>query len=248
LLRRSSPGRCLLTGRNPMNKPSNPLKEQLRTILLAQIRGGSISAQALAGETGFTTEVWTKILSNLKRDSLIRPFEPEAADRTCETMVKHVLTEKGRSKLKVVLTGGVFDIVHMGHIRTLEEARKLGDVLVAVVARNETVEKLKNRKPINDEKARLEVVNTLKPVDLAILGDPQDTYRIVKMVGPDIIALGYDQREDEKTVQENLDRIGLRSRVVRLSSYVPGVKTSRIISIIREGQQERKGVKERRRS
>jgi cytidyltransferase-like protein len=229
-----------------MNKPSSSLKEQLRTIFLAQVQKGLISAQTLAGENNYPIEVWARILSNLHRDAFVRPLKPKAVDQTDETKVEYTLTEKGRAKLMVVLTGGVFDIVHTGHIRTLEEARKLGDVLVAVVARNETVEKLKNRKPINDEKARLGVVNTLKPVDLAILGDPQDTYRIVKMVGPDIIALGYDQREDEKTVQENLDRIGLKSRVVRLSSYVPGVKTSRIISIIREGQQGKQEAKERR--
>jgi len=163
-------------------------------------------------------------------------LEPQAAGQNKVTGIGYVLTEKGRSMLKVVLTGGVFDIIHVGHVSTLEEARKLGDILVTVVARNETVQRLKNRKPVNDEETRLQVVKALKPVDLALLGDPQDAYRIVRKVGPDIIALGYDQKEDEQSLQKALKRMGLRTRVVRLSSYIPGVKTSRIISLIREEQ------------
>lgn len=105
---------------------------------------------------------------------------------------KYCLKASERAKFSVVLTGGVFDVLHMGHVLTLSEARKLGDVLVAVVATNETVEKRKGKKPLHDAEYRRAMVEVLKPVDAAIVGcaDWMETFARVK---PDIVAFGYDQ-------------------------------------------------------
>jgi len=116
---------------------------------------------------------------------------------------------------KTVLATGVFDILHLGHLYYLIEARKLGDRLVVVVARDETARKLK-RQPIVPEHLRLEMVRGLKPVDEAVLGDRDDFYRVVEAVKPDIIALGHDQRHDPEKIRGELQRRGLRSEVVRL--------------------------------
>ena len=91
-----------------------------------------------------------------------------------------------------VMASGVFDIVHSGHLHYLQEARRLGDELVVVVATDATVRRRKHE-PIIPEKMRLELVSALKPVDAAVLGGEGDMFAVVENVRPDIIAIGYDQ-------------------------------------------------------
>lgn len=139
-------------------------------------------------------------------------------------------TEKGRSKVKVVLAGGVFDIIHPGHIYTLKKAKELGDVLVVVVARDKTVLRMRGRKAVNDEKLRLELVSNLKPVDLAILGSEHDIFEVIEKIKPDIIALGYDQAHDEKELIDEGRKKGLNFQVVRLDTPYPHLKSTKLKS------------------
>ena len=106
---------------------------------------------------------------------------------------KYHLKASERAKFSVVLTGGVFDVLHIGHVLTLQKARGLGDLLVVVVATNETVEKRKGKKPLHDAEYRCGMVNELKPVSLAIVGETNwmGTFARVK---PDVVAFGYDQK------------------------------------------------------
>jgi FAD synthetase len=117
-----------------------------------------------------------------------------------------------------VMATGVFDILHSGHLRYLQEAKLLGDELIVVVATDATVRKEKHE-PITPEKMRLELVQALKPVDHAFLGKEGDMFEIVREVSPDIIALGYDQSFDREKLEAELAKRGLRARVVRLSKY-----------------------------
>ena len=79
---------------------------------------------------------------------------------------KITLSEIGRDSLRIVLAGGVFDIIHPGHISTLNAAKALGDVLVVVVATDNTSVKMKKRRPIHSQEQRKELVNSLGVVDL----------------------------------------------------------------------------------
>ncbi|ADD08556.1 adenylyltransferase/cytidyltransferase family protein [Candidatus Aciduliprofundum boonei] len=117
-----------------------------------------------------------------------------------------------------VMATGVFDILHPGHVLFLREARKLGDELVVVVARDSTVERLKH-KPIMNEDIRRFMVESLKPVDRAVLGHKDDMYKTVEDVRPDIIVLGYDQKFDEKEIEEECRKRGIKVKVVRLKKY-----------------------------
>jgi FAD synthetase len=117
-----------------------------------------------------------------------------------------------------VMATGVFDILHSGHLRYLQEAKLLGDELVVVVATDATVRREKHE-PITPEGMRLELVQALKPVDRAILGREGDMFEIVKEVSPDIIVLGYDQSFDVDKLQADLAKRGLKAKVVRLSKY-----------------------------
>lgn len=109
---------------------------------------------------------------------------------------RYWLSPSARSSFRVVLTGGVFDVLHIGHVLTLQKARELGDLLVVVVATSERVEKIKGKKPIHEADYRCTMVAALKDVDLAMVGvsNIMDTFERVR---PDVVAFGYDQKPIE---------------------------------------------------
>ena len=139
------------------------------------------------------------------------------------------LTFLGRGLLKIVLIGGVFDIVHPGHIHTLKDAKSQGDILVVVVARSSTA--LKINKHINiyhDEYLRRELVSSIRYVDYAIIGREGTLYDTVEFVKPNIIALGYDQIHTEKEIAVNCSKRGINTQIIRLNTPVPGSKSTQI--------------------
>ena len=135
----------------------------------------------------------------------------------------------GRDALKVVLVGGVFDLIHPGHIHTLKAAKAHGDVLVVVVARTSTALNIKkDRRIYHNEELRKELVSSLNLVDLAVIGKEGTLYDTVEYVKPNIIALGYDQAHSEKDVAENCQNRNLNIRVIRLNTPIPESKSSKI--------------------
>ncbi|HIE46804.1 MAG TPA: FAD synthase [Nitrosopumilus sp.] len=138
------------------------------------------------------------------------------------------ITEIGRDSLHVVLAGGVFDIIHPGHIHTLNEAKALGDILVVVVATDNTSVKMKKRNPLHTQEQRQELVNSLSMVDLCLIGQENDIFKTVNHVKPQIIALGYDQVHQEKFIVDGCKRINLDAKVARLQSPIPESSSSKI--------------------
>ena len=141
---------------------------------------------------------------------------------------KKSLTELGRTSLRVVLAGGVFDIIHPGHIHTLNSAKSLGDVLVVVVATDKTAEKIKKRTPLHNQKQRQDLVNSLSMVDLCLIGHEGDIFKTVEIVRPEIVALGYDQIHQEKFIIDGCRKINLNVKVARLQSPNPEISSSKI--------------------
>ncbi len=141
---------------------------------------------------------------------------------------KKTLTEIGRTSLTVVLAGGVFDIIHPGHIHTLNSAKSLGDVLLVVVATNQTAEKMKKRIPLHNQEQRQNLVNSLSMVDLCIIGYEGDIFKTVEFVKPEIIALGYDQIHQEKFITDGCKKLNLNVKVARLQSPNPEISSSQI--------------------
>jgi len=141
---------------------------------------------------------------------------------------RKTLTEIGRNSLHVVLAGGVFDIIHPGHIYTLNAAKALGDVLVVVVATDNTSEKMKKRRPLHTQEQRQELVNSLSMVDLCLVGQEDDIFKTVDRVRPQIIALGYDQIHQEKFITDGCKKIELEAKVARLQSPIPESSSSKI--------------------
>ena len=138
------------------------------------------------------------------------------------------LQEIQDSNSKIVLAGGVFDIIHPGHIHTLNDAKKLGDVLVVVVATDKTAIKMKKREPLHSAELRRELVSSLSMVDLCIIGNEEDIFKTVDLVKPQIIALGYDQTHQEKFITEGCKKINLDVTVARLESPRPETSSSKI--------------------
>jgi len=147
--------------------------------------------------------------------------------------------------MKRVMATGVFDILHSGHLHYLQEAKELGDELYVVVATDATVRRRKHE-PITPERMRVELVQALKPVDKAILGNEGDMYETVRSIEPDIIAIGYDQAFSEKELEAELRKRGLKAQVVRLSKYEDDLNgTRKIIQKVLDWHTMRKELERR---
>jgi cytidyltransferase-like protein len=133
-----------------------------------------------------------------------------------------------RDSLRIVLAGGVFDIIHPGHIHTLKAAKALGDILVVAIATDKTAQKMKKRLPLHNQELRCELVDCLSMVDVAIVGHEKDIFETVKIVKPTIIALGYDQIHQEKFISDGCKQINLDIEIVRLQSPIPKLSSSDI--------------------
>ncbi len=126
-------------------------------------------------------------------------------------------------KRRIVLASGVFDLLHLGHVKFLEEAKKAGGKnaeLLVIVARDSTVQKMKGRKPVMPENQRRALVEALRVVDEAVLGlEDFDIGEVIERVKPDVIALGYDQADMEQRVCEYVNKRGLSVKIVRVGKF-----------------------------
>lgn len=132
-------------------------------------------------------------------------------------------SQEGKEKRKIVLASGTFDLLHLGHVKYLEEAKKAGGrnvELIVIVARDSTVEKRRGAKPIIPENQRRALVDSLKVVDEAVLGYEEfDIEKVIEKIKPDVIALGYDRGDIEQTVRNYLKEKKLKIRVVKIGKF-----------------------------
>jgi FAD synthetase len=124
---------------------------------------------------------------------------------------------------RTVLIGGVFDVIHPGHIELLRRAKSLAGEsgrLIVIIARDSTVEKMRGKPPIIPQEARKFIVENLKPVDEAMLGfDPPSIERVLAAVKPDVVVLGYDQDYLKKTLEEAIGRLGIKVEIVKMEKF-----------------------------
>lgn len=124
---------------------------------------------------------------------------------------------------KIVLASGTFDLLHLGHVKYLEEAKRAGGKnakLIVIVARDGTVEKRKGSPPVIPENQRRALVESLKIVDEAILGyEDFDIGKVIEKIKPNIIAVGHDQEGIEKTVRDYVKEKGLNIKIVRIGKF-----------------------------
>lgn len=140
---------------------------------------------------------------------------------------------------RIVLTTGVFDIIHPGHIRFLEEAKRLAGEdgkLLVIVACDSVVKGSKGRSPMFRARDRAFMVSRLKPVDMVYIGRRGDIEKniewFLKRLKPDVIVFGYDQTSIMRRAQRVLKRLGLEIKTVKMRKFFD-TSTSKIIEKIR---------------
>ena len=133
---------------------------------------------------------------------------------------------------KLVFTNGVFDILHVGHVRYLEEARALGDALIVAINSDASVRELKGAgRPLMNESERAEILAALRAVDYVTIFDAVSPRSLIAKLLPDVLVKGGDYALDEIHGREEVEAAG--GRVVSLP-FVEGVSTSEIIERIKQ--------------
>ena len=129
--------------------------------------------------------------------------------------------------MKTVMVFGTFDIFHKGHENFLKQAKKYGDYLIVVVARDETVKETKKQDTRNRETKRVRILRNSKIAEKVVLGSLGDKYAVIKKYKPDVICLGYDQKFFVEKLKSKLKEFGLKcTKIKRLEPYKPSVYKS----------------------
>ena len=128
-----------------------------------------------------------------------------------------------------VMAVGIFDLLHAGHLHYVEQAKSLGEELIVIIAHDETVRQQKHE-PVTGQDLRRRMVEGLKPVDKAVIGNPPGVpiFEILGKIKPDLIALGYDQKHSIDAIRKGLDKHGFEdvevTRVEGLSDDLDGTR------------------------
>ncbi|MEK6809323.1 MAG: adenylyltransferase/cytidyltransferase family protein [Nanoarchaeota archaeon] len=133
-------------------------------------------------------------------------------------------------KTRKVMCFGTFDLLHLGHLNYFQQAKKHGDYLIVVIARDKT-KQIQKKDIIFSEKERLELIKNIRIVDEAVFGYPDNHFRIITEKKPDVIFLGYDHKIDEKTLAMKLQQLGLKPKIARAKAFKVGKHKS---SLLRE--------------
>jgi len=136
----------------------------------------------------------------------------------------HRLKAEGK---KIVFTNGCFDLIHIGHVRSLKEAKKLGDVLVVGLNSDRSVSLIKPRRPIIPQEQRAEILASLDMIDYVSLFDAETPYELIKLIQPDVLVKGGDwQKEDVVGVDI--------AKETHSIPYIQGISTTEIIEKIKK--------------
>ena len=150
--------------------------------------------------------------------------------------IEEAILRFGREKRngrRVVFTNGCFDLLHPGHIGSLEQARSLGDVLIVGLNSDTSVRQLKGPgRPVLPERERAEILASLECVDAVVIFDDLTPRELIARLLPDVLVKGGDWSGDQIVGREEVEAAG--GRVVSIP-VVPGHSTSEILRKIREG-------------
>ena len=174
------------------------------------------AAAVVVGKIGSAQATRAEILSIMGGDMHIDEIE--------------LIADLKRSGKKIVFTNGCFDILHLGHISYLREAKSYGDILVVGLNSNESVRRLKgDLRPINDESDRAQILRELECVDFVIIFDEDTPLNLIRQIQPDILVKGADYKGKEVVGSEIVSD-------VRLVDFVPNKSTSEIVNKIKESK------------
>jgi D-beta-D-heptose 7-phosphate kinase/D-beta-D-heptose 1-phosphate adenosyltransferase len=158
----------------------------------------------------------------LVSEKAMRAGEMSKAKILDKTKLKNIIKELKKQDKKIVFTNGCFDIIHIGHVRYLEEAKKLGDILIIGLNSDKSVSKIKSGRPIIPEEQRAEVLSALYMIDYMTLFDEDTPYQLIKDLQPDILVKGADWGKNDIVGNDIV-------KEVHTIPFVEGISTSEII-------------------
>ena len=202
--------------------------------------GGAIAGGATLPNACFVANIAAGIVVGKHRTATTTPdeilsyaFGPSAADKIIDrdTLRKRI-TELSQAGKKVVFTNGCFDLLHVGHIKFLNEARSLGDTLVVGLNTDRSVRTLKGpSRPIIPEQERSHLLAALECIDYIVLFDEETPLKLISDIKPDILVKGADYSHDEVVGHEIVESYGGQVHLIEL---VKDISTTTIINKIRE--------------
>jgi rfaE bifunctional protein nucleotidyltransferase chain/domain len=140
--------------------------------------------------------------------------------------------EAKKSGKKVVFTNGCFDLLHVGHLHVLREAKKLGDILIVGLNSDKSVKQIKGAgRPIVPEGERAELIAALEMVNYVTMFDEPDPLNVIRELRPDVLAKGGDWAEDKIVGREFVESYGGRVAVI---PFLKGHSTTEIIERMRK--------------
>lgn len=141
--------------------------------------------------------------------------------------LSEVIESYRRQGKKIVFTNGCFDLLHIGHVRYLEEAAALGDVLIVGINTDASVQKLKGpTRPIQNENDRAEILASLKAVDHTVLFTEDTPYNLIKQILPNVLVKGGDWTPDQIV---GSDIVLANKGEVKSLLFIDGKSTTKII-------------------
>ena len=141
--------------------------------------------------------------------------------------IEQIIKDLKIQNKKIIFTNGCFDILHIGHVKYLQKAKALGDILIVGVNSNNSVKRLKGEdRPVNDEFDRAYLLASLEVVDYVVIFDEDTPYELIKIIRPDILVKGKDY-EDKEIVGSDI------AKEVILIDFIKGKSTTKIIERIR---------------
>ena len=143
-----------------------------------------------------------------------------------------VLSKERKSRRKIIFTNGCFDILHVGHVRYLRAAKRLGDRLVLGLNTDDSVKKLKGPgRPVNSERDRAEVLAALEAVDYVVLFSDPTPLRLIRAVRPDFLVKGGDWKKKDIVGSDFVESYGGK---VKPLPFVEGFSTTRTLKKIKK--------------
>jgi len=184
----------------------------------------NLAAGIVVGKIGSATTSFEEII---RYESSLNYSDCEKNILSLEAFIKILVALRSSGK-KIVFTNGCFDILHMGHVKYLEKAKKLGDILVVGINSDDSITRIKGEnRPINSLNERSCVLASLKPVDYVIPFSEDTPFELIKAITPDKLVKGGDYKNKEVVGEEI-------AKELILIDFVEGKSTTNIITKIQK--------------
>jgi D-beta-D-heptose 7-phosphate kinase/D-beta-D-heptose 1-phosphate adenosyltransferase len=145
--------------------------------------------------------------------------------------LRTALEEARKTGKRIVFTNGCFDIIHVGHVRYLREAAKLGDILVVGLNSDLSVSSLKPGRPVNSEVQRAEVLAALEMIDYVVVFDEETPHELIKLLNPDVLVKGGDWKKEDIVGSDIVPE-------TRSLPFIQGISTTSLIEKVRNLPEE----------